>query len=156
MTSDEKILNGLQAQCVRREYCTSDIYSKALKRCGGDAGHAREIVESLRSDGFVDDARYAAAFAREKSSLTGWGPVKIRLALAAKGLSREDIDAGLAETDAEAAADRLERLMRVRWKNLEGDAQARLKLIKYGLSRGYEYPEVESAVRKITSKVTGT
>lgn len=143
MTSKEKILQALEALCARREYCTSDIYRKALDRCEGDAVMAGEILESLKADRFVDDARYSAAFAREKASLTGWGPVKVRFALKAKGIGEEDIAAALEEVEPEAAAGKLEKLMRAKWKSLEGDSQARLKLIRFALSRGYEYSAVE-------------
>lgn len=148
--SQKKVLNSLEALCARREYCTSDILRKAVDRCEGDSAAAAEIVESLKADGFVDDVRYASAFAREKASLTGWGPVKIRFALRAKRISEEDIAAALAEIEESAASDRMEKLLRAKWKTLQGDGQARLKLLKFALSRGYEYSAVESAVDRIT------
>jgi len=150
MTSKEKILAALQAQCARREYCTSDIRRKALDRCEGDAAMADEIVASLKEDRFVDDSRYASAFAREKASLTGWGPIKIRFALRAKGLSEADITAGLSEVDANSADSRLESLMRNKWKSLSDEPDGRLKLIRFALSRGYEYPLVERLASEIT------
>ena len=148
--SQKKVLNALEAQCAKREYCTSDILRKAVMRCEGDAEAAAEIVESLKADGFVDDVRYASAFAREKASLTGWGPVKIKFALRAKRISDADIEAALSEIDAPSASDRMERLLRSKWKTLQGDGQARLKLIKFALTRGYEYSDVESVVDWIT------
>ena len=148
--SQKKVLNALEAQCAKREYCTSDILRKAVMRCEGDAEAAAEIVESLKADGFVDDVRYASAFAREKASLTGWGPVKIKFALRAKRISDADIEAALSEIDAPSASDRMERLLRSKWKTLQGDGQARLKLIKFALTRGYEYSDVESVVDRIT------
>lgn len=150
MTSKEKALSALQSQCARREYCTADIRRKALERCEGDAEAAAWVVDSLKADRFVDDARYAAAFAREKSSISGWGPVKISFALRAKGLSDEDIRSGLSEIDADAAASRLESLMRNKWKSLSDDPAGRLKLIRFALSRGYGYSEVEPLANEIT------
>lgn len=150
MTSEANILSALQAQCARREYCTSDIRRKALERCEGDAGMAGRIVASLKEDRFVDDVRYASAFAREKASLTGWGPVKIRFALRAKGIAEEDIAAGLGEIDVEAANTKLESLMLSKWKSLSDEPDGRLKLIRFALSRGYEYPEVERLAKEIT------
>ena len=50
-----KVLSRLQAQCSRREYCTSDIRAKALKSMEGDAEAADSIVTSLKEDKFVDD-----------------------------------------------------------------------------------------------------
>ena len=150
MTSKEQILSALQNLCVRREYCTSDICRKALDRCEGDAALADEMVASLKADRFVDDVRYASAFAREKSSLTGWGPVKIRFALRAKGLSEGDIAAGLAEIEPDRASSRLESLLRGKWKSLSDDPAGHLKLIRFALSRGYEYSQVEDIVNEIT------
>lgn len=150
MTSKEQILSALQNLCVRREYCTSDIRRKALDRCEGDAALADEMVASLKADRFVDDVRYASAFAREKSSLTGWGPVKIRFALRAKGLSEGDIAAGLAEIEPDRASSRLESLLQNKWKTLSDDPAGRLKLIRFALSRGYEYSQVEDIVNEIT------
>ena len=82
----KKILQRLEALCSRREYCSRDIYRKALERCGGDIQRADEILESLKAERFVDDLRYASAFAREKSSLSGWGELKLRTALLATGI----------------------------------------------------------------------
>lgn len=145
----KKKLSRLEAQCVKREYCVRDIMGKALKAVEGNQAEADELVASLRADKFVDDARYAAAFAREKSSLTGWGPVKIRFALRAKGLSETDIASGLAEIDSSRAEDRLERLTAAKWKSLQDDPQGKLKLIKFALSRGYDYDAVQAAISKL-------
>ncbi len=139
----------LQRLCSRAEYCSADVYRKALKDLDGDAEAAARVVDRLREERFVDDARYAAAFAREKASLQGWGPVKIRFRLRGKGLSEEDIAAGLAQVDPGKADARLEKLLRDRQRVLAGDPQARLKLLKYGLCRGYGYDAVEAALAKI-------
>ena len=148
----KKVLSKLEAQCAKREYCTKDVREKALKALEGDAAAAKEVTDALRANGIVDDARYAAAFAREKSSLTGWGPIKIRFALKAKGLADADISAGLGEIDEERADERLAKLLAVKAKSLEGDPMARYKLIKFALTRGYEYDAVEAAVKNLESK----
>lgn len=127
---------------MKKECCSSEILKKAAASLDGDEASAREVLESLVADRFVDDGRYAAAFAREKSSLTGWGPAKIRYALMMKGIPRETISSGLGEIDREAAGARLEKLMSAKYKLLAGDPYAKFKLIKYALSRGYDYSDV--------------
>ena len=87
---EQKVLERLQRQCARMEYCVSDIRRKALKAMEGDADAADRIVAALVKDRFVDDRRYAAAFAREKSALQGWGTVKIRFQLRGKGLEGQE------------------------------------------------------------------
>ena len=147
----KKVLGSLQTLCARREYCSADMYAKALSRLDGDERAAAEVVEALVRDRYVDDARYAAAFARDKASLDGWGPVKIRYALTARRLDRACIDAALSQVDADQASGCLRALLTARWKQLKGDPQARLKLIRYALSRGYEYAQVEALVREVSA-----
>lgn len=142
----KKILDRLENQCSKREYCTRDVRQKALKALEGDAAAADEIVASLVNDRYVDNLRYATAFAREKASLTGWGPVKIRFALRAKGIRETDISAALEEVDSDKADERLRRLIEVKAKSLEGDPQLRLKLIKFALSRGYDYDDIKDHI----------
>lgn len=151
MSDIKEIIVQFQAQCAKREYCAGDIRRKALEKLEWNREAAEEVVASLVADKFVDDARYASAFAREKSSLQGWGPVKIRFQLRAKGISDADISAALEEIDAEKASARLEKLLANKWHSLQDDPQGRLKLIKFALSRGYEYEEIESLIRQITT-----
>ncbi len=146
---DAKILNSLASACSKAELCSRDVLQKALKKTDGDRAAAGEIVARLQSEGFIDDSRYAAAFAREKSSLTGWGPVKIRFALKEKGIDQAVIDSALSEIDPERAGARLSNLLEAKRKSLEGDPQIKFKLIRFALSRGYEYPEVEAQTERI-------
>ena len=146
---EKKVLERLQRQCARMEYCSSDIYRKALKAMEGDAEAAARIVASLVEDKFVDDLRYATAFAREKSSLQGWGAVKIRFQLRGKGISDEIIADALQEIDPEKASSKLDKLAADKYRLLKGDPQCRLKLLKALLSRGYTYDEVEDAVKRV-------
>ena len=139
----KKVLVSLQGRCARREYCRAEMRQKALKALDGDAAAAEVVLESLVADGFVDDARYAGAFAREKAVLDGWGPVKIRYMLRGKGIEASDIDEALASIDAGAASEKLDKLLAAKAKSLQGDPQARLKLIKYALSRGYNYEDIK-------------
>ena len=147
----EKVLPYLQNLCAKREYCRSEILKKAETALEGDRQAAQEMLDSLVADRFVDDARYAAAFARERSSLTGWGPDKIRYSLLMKGISKADIAAALEEVDPEAAGAKMEKLISAKSKTLQGDPFIKFKLIKYALSRGYRYDDVARAVDRILS-----
>lgn len=142
-------LSRLQRLCSKAEYCSRDIYRKALKDLEGDADAAAAVVASLVEERYVDDARYAAAFAREKAGIQGWGPVKIRFQLRSKGIAEEVINAALQEIEPAKAADKLQRLLTAKHRTLQGVPACRLKLLKFALSRGYEYDEVEAALKDI-------
>lgn len=142
----KKVYTTLANMCAKREYCCSDIRRKAIDRLEGDREAAEEVMERLLEEKFVDDLRYASAYAREKSALSGYGPVKIRFALSAKGISRSVIDEALGEVDNQKATERLRRLLESKWKTLCDDPQGKLKLIRFALSRGYEYDDVRRSV----------
>ena len=146
----KKAFDALSAQCAKREYCTADIRRKALERLDFDAAAAEEVLAALMAEGYVDDRRYAAAYAREKSALSVWGPVKIRTTLLGRGLPREIVLDALGEIDHERAEARLEKVLETKWKALRDDPQGRLKLIRFALSRGYDYEPVRPLVERIT------
>ncbi len=147
-----KMLDRLQTQCAKREYCRSDIFKKALTAFEGDKDAAGRLVDSLVGDRFVDDARYAAAFAREKARLSGWGPAKISFALTGKGISKDVIQAAVTAVDPDEADSRMVSVLEAKYRALKGDPQEKFKLIKFGLTRGYEYEKIAPVVGEIMKK----
>jgi len=149
--SEKKLLERYERACARAEHCSGDIRRKALKALNGDEEAAGRIVAKLIADGFIDDRRYAGAFVREKSALQGWGEAKLRYMLAGKGIAREVITDALTEIDPDKADARLRKLLQTKARSLKGDPQIRLKLLKFALSRGYDYETVDAAVRSLPS-----
>lgn len=155
--SETAIIDRLRRLCSMREYCTCDIRTKAssawLRACPDDAdgaeSFARRAVELLARDGYVDDLRYASAFARDKSSLAGWGTVKIRYALSAKRIGSDIISSALQEIDSGKASDRLRRLLEGKMRQLGDVPDRRLKLLRFALSRGYSYDEASEILSEI-------
>ena len=145
-----KLLDNLRRQCSRREYCTSDVFSKALKGLEGDKEAADVVVQKLVEERYVDDRRYCEAYAREKSSISGWGQVKIRYMLSAKGISKEVISQALTEIDAAKADTRLEKLLQNKYRALKDDPQWKMKLLRFALGRGYSYEEVNNKIAALS------
>ena len=144
-----KVADRMMALCSRREYCRKDILKKVMTALDGDAAKAEEVVGKLVEERYVDDRRYAAAFARDKASIAGWGAAKIRYMLAAKGVDREIIASALEEVDVSRADARLEKLMENKARSLKDDPQRRMKLLRFGVGRGYGYEEVSSMIDRI-------
>lgn len=144
-----RVLDRMRVLCSRREYCRSDIFSKALRSLDGDKDGAGEIVSSLEKDGYIDELRYASAFARDKSSISGWGEAKIRYMLASRGVPKEVVSQALGDIDGTAADERLRKLLENRYRSLREDPQCRLKMLRFGLGRGYGYEEVDDMLKKI-------
>ena len=151
MEEFSKVLDRLQALCSKRECCASDVFRKAMKAFDGDREQAGRIVDSLVEDNFIDDRRYASAFAREKSRLSGWGPAKITYTLVGKGISRSVVNEALKDIDQDEALRRMRSVLEAKCKTLIGDPQIKFKLLKFGLTRGYDYdalaPEVDEILK---------
>ena len=144
-----KVADRMRAMCSRREYCRKDVLKKVMTALDGDAAKAEEVVGKLVEERYVDDRRYAAAFARDKASIAGWGAAKIRYMLAAKGVDREIIASAMEEIDMNRADARLEKLMENKARSLKDDPQRRNKLLRFGIGRGYAYEEVSSMIDRI-------
>lgn len=141
-----KVADRLRGLCSRREYCRSDIMKKALTSLDGNVDEASGVVDLLVEEKYIDDLRYATAFARDKASISGWGEVKIRHMLLSKGISAETIDEALGEIDSGKASVRLQKLLENKARSLSGDPQRKLKLLRFALGRGYGYDEVRSVL----------
>ncbi|MGN1210529.1 MAG: regulatory protein RecX [Candidatus Cryptobacteroides sp.] len=152
----DRLLNRFRNSCSRREMCSGDILSKAaeaLAKAGEDeeciAASAGEILTELKKDGYVDDLRYACAFVRDKSALTGWGCIKIRFALQAKKIEREIIDEALLSADPSRSKEKMTRLAEAKAHSLVDDPAMKLKLLRFLLGRGYSYQEAAPVVEQI-------
>ena len=119
----------------------------------GNAPEAGEILEHLISERYVDDLRYASAYARDKASISGWGATKIRYMLSAKGISPEVISQALEEIDVSKAQVRLDKLLENKFKSLKDDPQCKLKMLRFGLGRGYAYEDVASVVDALIRRI---
>lgn len=127
--------------CSRGERCSSDILRKVIA-CG--IPEPESVVEQLVKEGYIDDVRYARAFARDKSSLQGWGKVKIRVDLQRKSIDELAITAALSEIDS-VAAEKNSKLALAKLRQLqnENDPHVRkAKFMRYLMGRGYTYDEI--------------
>lgn len=139
----EQMLSRMTRLCSLREYCMEDLRGKLAAL---PPEEAEEVLGILLRDGWVDDARYARAFARDKSALQGWGSLKIKLALQRKHIDAKAIEAALAGIDGPAADARMEQLLLAKWKSLSREEDPRrkqAKFFRYALGRGYGYDETK-------------
>jgi len=149
MTADMLIF--LQNQCARREYCSSDVLGK-LRRAGITGEEAGRILQELREGKWVDDRRYAGAYAREKANISGWGPMKIRAHLSLKGIAEDDISSALEDVDSQAAFRRMSEVLGQKWDELcrkeEDGFKRRAKMMRFAAGRGYQMDDVWDVLRK--------
>jgi regulatory protein len=143
-------LNRAQWLCSQREKCLAEIKLK-LTQWGIGADDAQSILITLVSDGFINESRFALTFARDKARFNKWGPKKIEMALRAKRISKEDIEQALTEIEEFTSTENLTELLTKKAKTIKyKDAyDLKTKLIRFALSRGFEYGKVMGVIGSI-------
>ncbi|MCD8312568.1 MAG: RecX family transcriptional regulator [Bacteroidales bacterium] len=166
-----KALDRMRAACAVRECCEKDIREKLAKtlrsgesECGGEVSRwgsdeiVEAVIERLKEEEFLSDRRYAAAFARDKAHLLGWGPQKIRYALLAKHIDEGIVSEALGLVDSCAADAQLERMLGKKLSSLKASKkeltyeEMKARLIRFAIGRGYPYDSVGEAVSKVLSR----
>lgn len=148
----EQALAALMRLCARAEKCEHDA-RRLMHGWGVATADAERVLAQLIRDRFIDDSRYAEAFVREKLRLSGWGEYKIRAALQRKGIARERIDTALFGVEQPDMAARLAEQLRrkIRTVRSRSPYDLRTKLIRYGISLGYDHETVFASVGEILS-----
>lgn len=134
----EALLKRMAGLCAKSEQCSFDIDAK-LFRAGLPKDKREEILEYLKANRYVDDARYARSFAGDKVRFSAWGKRKIRMALAAKRIPSELISAALEAIEVKDYEEALERLIEAGKKMADlSDRDQRARLYRRLLARGFE------------------
>lgn len=148
----EQALASLMRLCSRAEKSSGDAL-RLMSRWGVDPSKRQEVLRRLIKERFIDDERYAEAFVREKSRLDGWGEYKIKQGLRAKGIAADVIARHVGALSKDESADRLMQMMTRRYRATKESDVYKLKgkLLRYGLSLGYEYDCVSDIVERIVN-----
>lgn len=123
-----------------------------LTRWGVPPSEAETIIERLRIEQFIDDERYALAFARDYTRFQKWGSLKIVHALRAKGIPSNIIKSVLLQIDAEGISVDFEELIRKKLQSFpptENGQKLYAKLVRFALSRGFTLDEAHEGVQKV-------
>jgi regulatory protein len=125
--------------CSHREMSASEIESK-LESWGISGSDTGKIISLLVKENFINEERYACAFARDRFKYNKWGKIKIAAHLRAKRISSAAISAGLQSINNNLYFSTLKALIESHRRSVKAKNQYELKakLIRYGLSKGFE------------------
>jgi regulatory protein len=135
-TPDE-ILAKLEHYCAYQERSPKEVRQK-LSELGAYAEASELIYTILLGDNYLNEERFAMAFAGGKFRVKHWGRHKIRMALRKHGIGNALIEKALSEIDPDQYEATLRRLLEAKRAQVEGDPRARQKILNYMLQAGYE------------------
>ncbi len=148
--SPEQAKPKLYTYCAYQERSHLEVRRK-LDALGVYGAPADQIIADLITDGYLNEERFARAFAGGKFRIKGWGRVKIQRELEANGVTRNCIKIGMQEIDDHEYANSLLKLLRKKAATLDHtDFLVRKdKLARYAIGKGYESDLVWKTVEEI-------
>jgi len=100
LPSEEALYQYALRALMRRAHSVFEM-RQALERRAEEKAAARRVLQRLKQAGFLDDARYAAQFARYRAESRRQGRYRIARELRARGVAQHHIEAALAAVFAE-------------------------------------------------------
>lgn len=150
--TEQAAYNRLSALCSRTEYCLADLRRK-MGAWLLPEGAGERVLQRLQQEGYVDEGRYARAFARDKFRQNRWGRQRVAMELRRRGIADELVAAALEEIPDQESDSALAQLLRQRLRSTKAkdDTELFLKLLRYSVGRGYSLDEAHRCLKQLFS-----
>ena len=162
--SEQEAFNKLSARCASAEYCIADMMRKMerwilsdskienaeavadMERA--DAESKSRVISRLVKERYIDEARYAHAFVRDKFRYNRWGATRISQELRRKHIDAKIIEDALTEIEETDNLDTLRELIAKKRPSVKGksDYEINCKLIRFALGRGFSMDDISKVI----------
>ncbi len=151
--SPAEALQKISHYCAYQERSHKEVRNK-LYSYGLHKADVERILTQLITDGFLNEERFAKAFAGGKFRMKKWGRNKIIHELESQGITPRCIEKGLREIDEGHYRATVEKLIRNKLAHIEDSNlfKIRDKVARFVIGKGYE-PEL---VWVILKEMTGS
>ena len=140
--TDVQIKEKIRHYCAYQERSHGDVRNR-LYEYGLYAAEIDALISDLIGEGFLNEERYAKAFAGGKFRVKKWGRLKIINSLEGDGISKNCIRIALKEIDEQSYYKTLRGILQKKMETLfeENLFVKRDKIARYAIQKGYE-PEI--------------
>ena len=137
--SKEQALQKLKHYCGYQERSHSEVKEKLYSLGVWKKDHD-EILATLIEENYLNEERFAMAFAGGKLRMKRWGRVKIKYELKQRQVSEYNIKKALKQIDEAEYMTSLKKLAEDRYASLKGEQYLvrKKKTIDYLIQKGYE------------------
>ena len=146
MESDERALELAVGHLGKRDRTAAEIRRHLAGRNIAEPA-ADAAVAELERMGYLDDARYARAFAEDRRALDAWGAERIERRLLELGVDPEHVAAAIGERDGEKELDAALQLLRRRCRAVPSSERERERALRMLVRKGYDLELAYDAVR---------
>lgn len=145
----EQALQKLKHYCAYQERCHSEVKEK-LYNLGVWKKNHDEIIASLIEENYLNEERFAVAFAGGKFRVKQWGLVKIKYELKQKQVSEYSIKKAMKQINEEEYERVLKKLADEKYSSLKNEQYLvrKKKTMDYLMAKGFEPELVRSVIEK--------
>ncbi|MBT8384411.1 MAG: RecX family transcriptional regulator [Bacteroidia bacterium] len=149
----EQAIKKLEYYCSYQERCHQDVENK-LRSMKLSAGFKETVMLHLLENDFLNEERFAKAFARGKFRIKKWGKGRIEQELKTRNISEYNISSGLKEISESDYLKSFNELAKKRISQIKETNvyKKRKKLADYLLYRGWESDLVYNKVMELVKK----
>lgn len=149
----EQALQKLKQYCAYQERCHAEVVDK-LYQLGVWKKEHDAIVATLIEENYLDEERFAIAYAGGKYRMKQWGRVKIKYELKQKQVSNYSINKALKQFDEEAYLKTLHQLAMDKYTALKSEQYLvrKKKTMDFLMQRGFEPALITTIIQNITKK----
>lgn len=147
----EQALQKLRHYCAYQERSHSEVRDK-LYQLGVWKKDHDEIIASLIEDNYLNEERFAIAFAGGKFRMKQWGRIKIRYELKQKQVSEYSIKKAMKEIKEEDYLKLLAKLAEDKYASLKGEQYLvrKKKTQDYLMQKGFEPELISRTLNELT------
>ena len=149
LTLPQQALARAKEYCSYQERCHSEVKDK-LYSFTLATNDVEKIISQLIEEDYLNEERFAAAFARGKFRMKHWGRVKIRYEMKQRQISEYCIKKAMKEIEDDEYMATLNKLLDEKLRSLRSEKNAftkKKKLTDYLFQKGYERDVVFSLIK---------
>lgn len=130
----------LEQYCAYQERCHKEVVQK-LRLLGMQQQASDHIIAHLIANNYLNEERFAVAFARGKHRIKNWGKIRIEQELKMREISKYNINKAIKLLDEEDYLENFEKAAVKKWIDIrEKDlSKKKQKWTAYFLRKGFEY-----------------
>lgn len=148
--SVSQLIHKLEQYCAYQERCHADVHTK-LRSLTNDSSEIDDVIVHLIEHNYLNEERFARAFARGKNRIKHWGKSRIVAELKQRKISATIIKLALTELDEDEYDASFLAIAEKKWESLNEPniMKKRKKFCDYLLRKGFESAQVYVVMREI-------
>lgn len=146
-------LSKIESWCAYQERCQQETRDK-LYSWGLWKDAVENIISELISRNFLNEERFAVAYAGGKFRIKKWGKQKIKMELKKRNVPENIIRRALKEIGADDYDGAIEKVLETKWKSEKEKhpLKKKLKVMRYLVSRGFEMDIIQQHIEKYSEE----